>query len=426
VLTSNQDGLFLVVGLGGKNRDTEFWRRLGGTIARAAASFETIEIAFDVPTLEAQRGLAMGLSLGAIDEYTLKSNPKAKLLSRVVLPPTMGAVDRAAITAETNAVATTRALVNTPANLLYPELLAAEVKALTSKTKVKCEIWDVKRMTAERCVGTLAVGIGSIREPRIIKLSYEPKGAGKHLALVGKGITFDTGGLSLKPREGMAGMKYDMAGSVSVMAAILAIAELEVNVAVTAWMCVAENMPSGSATRPNDVITYRNGKSVEVMNTDAEGRLVLADGLLLASEQKPDLIVDVATLTGAATVALGKRFGAVMGNQAGVDVVMAAFARSGESAWHMPMPEELRDLLDSPIADIANAKLGNAAGGMMLGAHFLSEFVGKSAAEEQLPWAHLDIAGPANNDGAPYGYTPKGASGYSVRTLIEVARGMSE
>ncbi|MEN9752611.1 MAG: hypothetical protein RL670_302, partial [Actinomycetota bacterium] len=319
-----------------------------------------------------------------------------------------------------------RDLVNTPANLLYPEILATEVKALAKKANVNCDVWDLKKMATERCAGTLAVGVGSNREPRIIKLTYKPKGARKHLALVGKGITFDTGGLSLKPREGMAGMKYDMAGSVSVMAAILAIAQLKLEVAVTAWMCVAENMPSGSATRPNDVITYRNGKSVEVMNTDAEGRLVLADGLILASEQNPDLIIDVATLTGAATVALGKRYGAVMGNQAGINVAMAAFARSGELAWAMPMPEELRDLLDSPIADIANAKLGNATGGMMLGAHFLSEFVGNAANQEQLPWAHFDIAGPANNEGAPYGYTPKGASGYSVRTLIEVARILSE
>ena len=411
----------IVLGLGDAPDLPEKWRQLGGTLARAAFNSSSLAIGFTPENNLV--AFVEGIRLGALPVYSLKSGDPKPAITALLLHEShqFSALDGNNLEIVTEAVATTRDLVNMPANLLYPESLVRFVAEHALPKSVKIETWDVKELQRENCAGILAVGGGSSRAPKLIKLTYAPKVYNTHLALVGKGITFDTGGLSLKPREGMAGMKYDMAGAATVFNSLAAIAKLELPIAVTAWMCVAENMPSGSAARPNDVITMRNKKTVEVLNTDAEGRLVLADGLILASETKPNLIVDIATLTGAATVALGKRFAGVMGNAAGTTPVMRAFEASGETAWMMPMPEELRELLDTPIADIANAKLGNAAGGMILGAHFLSEFVGKDAEGEQLPWAHIDFAGPANNDGAAHGYTPKGATGFGVRTLVKLA-----
>ena len=224
----------------------------------------------------------------------------------------------------------------------------------------------------------------------------------------------------------MLGMKYDMTGAATVGHAALAIAALKLNVRVTAYMCVAENMPSGTATRPSDIIKYRNGKTVEITNTDAEGRLVMADGLILASEQKPDLIIDVATLTGGARVALGVRTTGLMGVGAGIDTLVEAANKSGEALWAMPLPKELRALLNSETADMINSKLGDPTGSMLVGGHFLKEFVGYHDREKknQIDWAHLDIAGPASNDGAPFGYTGKGASGVMLRTLVQVAKSL--
>lgn len=219
-------------------------------------------------------------------------------------------------------------------------------------------------------------------------------------------------------------MKFDMSGAAIVAHATLAIAELGLPIRVTAFMCLAENLPSGSALRPSDVIVYRNGKSVEVTNTDAEGRLVLADGLILASELKPDLIIDVATLTGAARVALGVRTAALMGTPNAVALVHGASTSAGEATWAMPLPKELKTLLKSEVADLVNSKLGNPTGSMLVGGHFLREFVGlkNKSGPQLIEWAHLDIAGPANNEGAAYGYTPKGATGSMIRTLVQVAK----
>ena len=420
--------LLALVGLGEKQLDAENYRQLGGCLSRAASSAEIIAVGFDLDDSENQLALIEGLAISAGEPFSMKSTQKPSPLAKILIPSSFGVTDLDIenLSVTVQAVNITRQLVAMPSNLLYPETFADKVNDLVDEKSVDVEIWDFRKLNRERSEGILAVGAGSFREPRLVKLAYNPTGAKAHLALVGKGITFDTGGLSLKSREGMAGMKYDMAGAATVFAALLAIAKMQLPVRVTAWMCIPENMPSGSAARPNDVITYRNGKTVEILNTDAEGRLVLADGLILASEEQPDLIVDVATLTGAATVALGKRFGAVMGNEAGTAQVMPAFAKSGESAWLMPMPEELRELLDSSIADIANAKLGNVSGGMILGAHFLSEFVGNDKQGNQIPWAHLDIAGPANNESAPHGYTPKGATGYGVRTLIALGQKLAD
>jgi leucyl aminopeptidase len=247
-----------------------------------------------------------------------------------------------------------------------------------------------------------------------VRLTYAPAGASFHLALAGKGITFDSGGLSLKPANRMPTMKMDMAGAATVLGAVRAIAALDERVRITAYLAIAENMPSGAAQRPGDVITAYGGKTVEVLNTDAEGRLVLMDVLTRALEDSPDAILDVATLTGAQMIALGSRIAALMGNDdPWRDEVRAAADAAGELIWPMPMPEELRASLDSPVADLAN--VGERNGAMMTAATFLREFV------DDTPWAHMDIAGPAWVDAGPWAYNGRGATGYGVRTLVELA-----
>lgn len=311
-----------------------------------------------------------------------------------------------------------RELINMPANDLYPEVVANKASEFAKGLPIQIEVWDEKRLTEENCGGILGVGKGSIRPPRLVKLEY--RGGGKHLALAGKGITFDTGGLSLKPAEAMVGMKYDMAGAATVLAATLAIAKLGLKINVTTVLCLAENMPSGAATRPGDVVKIRNGKTVEVLNTDAEGRLVLADGLSYLSELNPDHIVDVATLTGAASIALGKRHTGLMGQGAAIQEIQQAAESAGELVWHMPLAEELKETLNSDLADMTNVKIGNKAGGMLVGGLFLQEFVAKDAS-----WAHLDIAAAANNEGSPYSIYPAGATGVMIRTLVELAKNLS-
>jgi leucyl aminopeptidase len=388
----------------------------GATVVRA--SNPEAPLVFDVrgfSSIEAQ-DVALGALLGSKtrSEYRSKNDARRQITMLVDQKSKLDLTEIEIIAQEVIAI---RELINTPANDLWPEKLAKHVKSALAKTKVEVEIWDEKRLEKEGCGGILSVGKGSARPPRLVILTY--RGGGKHLGLVGKGITFDTGGLSLKPADSMVGMKYDMAGSATVFGAISAIAKLGLKVNVTAIMALAENMPSGTATRPGDVIRMRSGKTVEVINTDAEGRLVLGDGLHVMAEFKPDHIVDVATLTGAATIALGNRYAGVMGHGAAVSAMLSAAQKAQELLWEMPLPEELRTVLDSEIADMTNAKVGNRAGGMLVGGWFLSEFVAKEQS-----WAHLDIAGPANNDAAPYSLNPQGASGVMMRSLVELARDM--
>ena len=248
--------------------------------------------------------------------------------------------------------------------------------------------------------------------PRIVTMSWAPASPVATVALVGKGITFDSGGLNIKPSTGMVTMKCDMAGAAAVAATVLAVAELGLPVAVTGYLCLAENMPSGSAQRPSDVVVMRDGTSVEILDTDAEGRMVLGDGLCLASEKSPDWVVDIATLTGAQVVALGTEIAGVMGNDdAFRDRVVDAAGTAGEGAWPMPLPVELRAKLDTPTADIAHK--GDRDGGMLTAGLFLKEFVG-----EGIPWAHVDIAGPAFSTTGPKGHVPKGGTGFGVGTLL--------
>ncbi|MFM7212624.1 MAG: leucyl aminopeptidase, partial [Actinomycetota bacterium] len=287
--------------------------------------------------------------------------------------------------------------------------------AAMKKLPVRVEVWDEDHLAEDEFGGILAVGQGSANPPRLVRLEYSPKGAKRTVALVGKGVTFDSGGLSLKPPKAMETMKCDMSGAAAVIAAMGAIARLKPKVRVIGWIPTVENMPGGHAQRPGDVITIYGGRTVEVLNTDAEGRLILADAIVRAAEEKPDLIVDAATLTGAQTIALGDRTSGVMGNGDEIrDKVWDSSKRAGEIMWHMPIPEESRGTLDSPIADIKN--IGDGKGGMLSAAAFLAEFV-----PEGTPWVHLDIAGPAFNEGGPYGYTPKGGTGAAVRTFIQVA-----
>jgi len=420
--------IYLAIGLGDEGLNDEQFRQLAGAAVRNLGDFEKVVIGLPTSTSDACLAVIEGALLAHYEFNEYKSVKKTRRLNEIrVLArevPLPAQIDEAKTVVE--AINLVRDMVNTAPNDLYPEIFATLMQKSARGKGVTVEVWDEKRLTAEKCAGILSVGKGSVRPPRLVKIEYKPRGAKKHLALVGKGITFDTGGLTLKPGLGMLGMKYDMTGAATVGHAALAIAALKLNVRVTAYMCVAENMPSGTATRPSDIIKYRNGKTVEITNTDAEGRLVMADGLILASEQKPDLIIDVATLTGGARVALGVRTTGLMGVGAGVNTLVEAANNSGEALWAMPLPKELRALLNSETADMVNSKLGDPTGSMLVGGHFLKEFVGYHDREKQnqIDWAHLDIAGPASNDGAPFGYTGKGASGVMLRTLVQVAKSL--
>nr|MBA3369638.1 leucyl aminopeptidase [Geodermatophilaceae bacterium] len=267
--------------------------------------------------------------------------------------------------------------------------------------------------------GVLAVGSGSDRKPRLVRMHYTPAGrAVCKIAIVGKGITFDSGGISIKPAAKMDEMKSDMAGAAAMVATACLIAELGLPVELIATIPMAENLPSGTAYRPADVITFRNGKTAEITNTDAEGRVVLADAIARACEDEPDWLIETSTLTGAARIALGARTAGVMGSDDLRGRVIAASERSGEAMWAMPMPPELRKGLDSSVADLINANT-DRLGGMLVGGHFLSEFV-----SEGTEWAHIDIAGPAFNSGSAWGYNPKGGTGVPIRTLLTTIEGL--
>ncbi|PXA67559.1 leucyl aminopeptidase [Cryobacterium arcticum] len=420
-----------VVGLGSVVT-TDSLRYAAGSAVRQLTGASTLAIAFPLTDADQAAAVLEGAALGgyAFTTYRKASLATTKLSAGVITVHTDQAdeddVDRADIVA--GAVSLVKDLVNTPPLDLYPESLAALAAAAAEGLPVTLTVWDEEQLAADGFGGIAGVGQGSTRPPRLVKVSYDPVEAMKHLALVGKGITFDTGGLSLKPPASMVGMKYDMTGAATVLAVTLAAARLRLPVRLTAWLCIAENMPSGSAIRPNDVLSIRGGRTVEVLNTDAEGRLVLADGLVAAGEENPDAIVDVATLTGAAVVALGTRYSAVLGDDDLVAHVLAASKAEGELAWPMPMPEELRALLNSDVADIANAKIGNTGGGALLAAVFLREFigtVGEGAEERAIPWAHLDIAGSAQLVGGGLGFTAPGPTGVTVRTLLRLAEDFS-
>jgi len=395
---------------------SETLRRAAGAAVRALAGRSRVALALPGPA----DVVAEGALLGA---YTVRSGTGKAPVEHVVVLREPGAPDATDATgaagaraaALSRAVHLVRDLVNQPANTLYPAALADRAVAEAQEAGVEVSVLDEAALAEAGFGGILAVGTGSSRPPRLVRLQYAPPGATRTIALVGKGITFDSGGLSLKPPVGMEYMKSDMAGAASVLATICAAARLQLPVAVTAWMAIAENLPSSTAYRPTDVVTMYGGTTVEVLNTDAEGRMVLGDALARAAEEQPDAIVDIATLTGGQVVALGSRTTGLMGNDdALLRAVERAAARADEPVWAMPMPPEIRKSLDSPVADLRNvAGNGNRDGHMLVGGIFLCEFV-----PDALPWAHLDIAGPSWNGGEPYGYTPKGGTGVMVRTLL--------
>ncbi len=314
------------------------------------------------------------------------------------------------------AVALARDVVNEPAGTMTPRRLAEIATQVAEEEGLAIEVLDEIAIVNEGLGGLAGVAAGSDEPARLIRLTYDPPGATATLALVGKGITFDSGGLSIKTAEGMETMKTDKSGAAAVLGAMSAIPALAllggVPVKVIAIIPTTENMPGGSAVKPGDVLKIRNGKTVEVLNTDAEGRLVLADGLSLAVEAGVDAIIDLATLTGACVVALGRRIAGLMGNHEGwMGQVREASERAGESVWPLPLPEEYRKLIDSEVADIKNIGGGRYAGALTAGL-FLKEFVG------DVPWVHLDIAGPARSDDDE-GYLSKGGTGFGVRTILE-------
>lgn len=387
-------------------------REAAGAASRAVGTRpETVILALPTTDDATAAAVGEGAILGSYTFNEYKSDEKLAsyegatwLLAGASDP----AIERARIVAA--AVAGTRDLVNTPPLDMFPAAVAEVAQSYGEQLGVNVTTWEPQQLADEGFGGILAVGMGSSRLPRLVKVEWAPETATSHVALVGKGITFDTGGISLKPPKGMETMKSDMSGAAAVLHIVLAAAQLKLNVKVTGWLCLAENMPSGTAQRPSDVIRIYGGKTVEVMNTDAEGRLVMADGLARAIEENPDAVLDIATLTGAQGVALGTRTSAVMGDEAIRSEVVAAADAADEAFWPMPLPAHLRDSLDSKVADMQN--IGEPAGGMLSAGLFLQEFVGDT------PWAHLDIARPAFNEGAPWGHNPAGSTGASVRTML--------
>ncbi|MGH3898316.1 MAG: leucyl aminopeptidase [Pseudonocardiaceae bacterium] len=328
-------------------------------------------------------------------------------------------------TAIAEAVAAARDLVNTPPNDLYPASFAERAVVLAEQAGLRTEVLDEKALRREGYGGILGVGGGSSRPPRLVRLHYVPTAVSTaaptaKVALIGKGITFDTGGISIKPAAKMDEMTMDMAGAAAVIVTAVLAARLQLPVEVIATVPMAENMPSGTAYRPGDVLTMYGGKTVEVLNTDAEGRLILADALVRAAQDFPDYLIDTATLTGAQIVALGSRTPGIMGTPEFRDRVTAISQQVGENGWAMPLPDHLRSDLDSKLADIANVA-GHRWGGMLTAGVFLSEFIADGT-----PWAHLDVAGPAYNTGSPWGYTGKGGTGVPVRTLAAVLADIAE
>jgi len=323
------------------------------------------------------------------------------------------ALTRGAVIA--NAVAWARDRINTPAQEKPPAEMAAEARRLLRGRGVTVQVLDVPQLQQQRFGGVLGVGQGSDQKPRFLKLTYTPPGArGKPLAFVGKGVVFDSGGLSLKTGAGMETMKCDMSGAAAVIAAMSALQDLNVKTRIIGYVPLVENMPSGHAIRPGDVLRIHNGKTVEVLNTDAEGRLILADALSVACEDKPAAIVDLATLTGACVVALGEKIAGLMGNdEEWTAQIRSAAERAGERVWPLPLPADYRKGIESSVADIKN--VGPREGGAITAALFLQEFV------DNVPWAHLDIAGPAFLSSED-GYLPKGGTGFGVRTLLELAQ----
>jgi leucyl aminopeptidase len=424
LVTSDESGRLLIavgLGQGGDSLEIDGLRRMGA--AAAAAARKCGSLAIDLTGIEIEdadgaaitRAVAEGAGLSQYRFDRFKSETKRDHLHTIVLVSTAGGAgagaEQAAVVIEV--VSLCRDLINTPAGDLSPTAFAEIAIGVAADTGLGVEIYDEERIVEERLGGLLGVAAGSTEPPRFVRLDYEPDGVvdPATVVLVGKGITFDSGGLSIKTATGMMTMKDDMSGAAAVLATMAGCGRLGVKTRVLGFMPLTENMPGGSATRPGDVLKIRNGKTIEVLNTDAEGRLVLADALSLAVEEAPDAIIDLATLTGACVAALGKDIAGLLGND---DALIAAVAQAGETAsealWPLPIPSGYHDHIDSDVADMKNVGIGGQAGALSA-ALLLQEFVG------EVPWVHLDIAGPAFSD-KNRGYIRKGGTGFGVRTLL--------
>ncbi|WP_326546286.1 leucyl aminopeptidase [Mycolicibacterium sp. ND9-15] len=410
----------LAVGLG-KSRDSypaDLIRRAAGVAARSLNGSEAVLTTLsDLDLTAAVEGLILG-AYRFSDFRSDKTAPKDAGLREIIAlaSGTRSGRDSAQRAADiATAVATARDLVNTPPSHLFPAEFAQRAKALGDAVGLGVEILDEKALEKAGYGGIVGVGKGSSRPPRLVRLTHKgAKRKGKKVALVGKGITFDTGGISIKPAANMHHMTSDMGGAAAVIATVVLAAKQKLPIDVIATVPMAENMPSSTAQRPGDVLTQYGGTTVEVLNTDAEGRLILADAIARAGEDKPDYLIETSTLTGAQTVALGARTPGVMGSEEFRDRVAHISQAVGENAWPMPLPEELKDDLKSTVADLANVS-GSRYAGMLVAGTYLREFV-----PEGVQWAHVDIAGPAYNTGGPWGYTGKGGTGVPTRTMFAV------
>jgi leucyl aminopeptidase len=427
VLTYQGDrGSMALVGLG-SDPGSDAWLRAGARGRREAERLGARRVAAYVGPRavpdEAIGCLAQGFALAGYRFDRYRSERRAARVESLTIvgesmPP--AASTRTLLHAATSiarGVFGTRDLVNEPPSVATPTFMAEYAQRLAAASPtLRAEVWGPERMAKEGLTGVLAVSRGSAEEPRLITLRHVPEGPSRgrrRIAVVGKGITFDSGGLSLKPAKSMETMKYDMAGGATALHVVSVANALGLPIEVTAYVPASENLPGGRAQKPGDIIRYANGKTVEVLNTDAEGRLVLADALLLAARARPDAIIDLATLTGGARIALGALYACVLGNdQALVDQLLAAGRATAEGLWQLPLVREYRDDLKSSVADLKNVG-GDAS--TIIGALFLGEFV------DGIPWAHLDIAGPAFAD-KELPLAPRGATGYGVRLLVEYLR----
>ncbi|TRY18828.1 leucyl aminopeptidase [Tessaracoccus rhinocerotis] len=414
----------VVVGLGDVDVTPDRLRRATGCALRTVAGLSgakqlSVAVSLELADPELVQAAAEGSALGAYSAPRVSRSEQQAAVEAITLVaassgPLKQAISTATVVSE--AVYRARDWVNLPPNVLYPETFAEQARTAFRDERVTVEVLDEKALEKGGYGGILAVGGGSSRKPRLVRMQYSPRGAKFHLALVGKGITFDSGGLDIKPAGGMAGMKFDMSGAAAVISAVKAIAALGLRIKVTGYAAMAENMPSGSAYRSGDVLTMFDGQTVENYNTDAEGRLVMADAIGRAALDQPDMIVDVATLTGACMVALGMRIAGLMASDdETADRVLDAAEAAGEEFWQLPITDDVREQLKSDIADFRSGGK-NRWGGALHAAAFLQRFV-----PDGVTWAHLDIAGPANNEDAPHGYTPKGGTGVAVRTLVALA-----
>jgi leucyl aminopeptidase len=390
--------------------------RAAGTRAEVGTTLADVD---GVDAASAAQAVTEGVYLAAYRYHGLKTSSPASTTSGLHLAVSERRLGGARLGAERGAatsaaVSLARDLANTPPAHLTAQAMADRAVAVAASAGLAVEVFNRDQLVAMGCGGIVGVNAGSTEPPRMIKLTYTPRTPKGHLVMVGKGVMYDSGGISLKPSDPMhAMMKMDMSGAAAVLAAMSVLKALRCKTQVTGFLMCTDNMPSGSALKLGDVLTFRNGKTAEIHNTDAEGRLVLADGLSLGAELAPDAMVDIATLTGSCIAALGQKMAGVMANhQPFVEQVKAAAATTDEPVWQLPLEKGYRKLLDSGVADMRN--IGGPYGGAIIAALFLAEFVG------DVPWAHLDIAGPMNSD-SDDGWLAKGATGFGTRLLVELA-----